>query len=116
MIVDSKPFSISRPSVYIDVRRRPANSCSGGTVLDSYMACLEPLLTELQEKEESFPRTIVYMPLKWCGYGHEQALCFLADSPAFQPVHEEDDDEVKSFVGQYHAPQTPEVGQTRYSC
>ena len=102
-------LSICRPSVYIEVRRRPANCGGGNTVVDSYMTCLEPLLTELQEKEESYPRTIVYMPLKWCGYGHEQALDFLEDCSTFQPVHQEEDEEVKSFVAQYHAPQTPEV-------
>ena len=70
---------------------------------------MDPLLGELKEKEGSFPRTIAYMPLKWCGYTHKQAIGFLKDSPSFQCTVAEGDEEVKSFVAQYHAPQTDEV-------
>ena len=97
-----------RPTVFINVNRRPPSTGGDFTVEESYTACLDPLLTELSEKEALFPRTIVYLPIKWCGFAHEHAIGFLKQCAGFIPRLAEGDQEVKSYVAQYHSGQTAE--------
>ena len=67
--------------------------------LDAYISYMEPVRPILQELEATgvdCPRTIIYLPLKWCGEVHQEAL----------KKYKIDDSLVLS---QYHSPQTSEV-------
>ena len=96
--------------MYIAVKRRPPSTGGNHPVETSVNACIDPFLKELQEKEESFPRTIIYFPMmKWCGHTHDRSLPILRSCANFQEEVAEGDDEVKSYIAQYHAAQTTEV-------
>ena len=60
-------------------------------VRDSYEDILLPLVTELEDSNEQFLKTVVYLPLVWCGIAHGIALDNL-------PHH------LHCKVAQYHAP------------
>ena len=81
------------------------NACIVSTGLghnaeESYESVLDPVLASLKQEGLNFERTIVYLPLKWCGHIHKRALNHYLDSSS---------DEYPHLVAQYHAPQTQEV-------
>ena len=59
-----------------------------------------------------YPKTLIYMPLKWCGWAHEQAL-YHYEIPDFVEILNEDDAQMDEnglpLVAQYHSPQSKEV-------
>lgn len=69
---------------------------SGGnnTVEDSYKSVLQPLLMELEQKGDSFPKTIVYTKLKWCGFAYDFCNRYMREKPFMD----------MSMVSQYHSP------------
>lgn len=74
--------SPDRPNIYLSVKTRPACTGSGRTVEDSYNVVMDPILSRLAFLGASMPRTIVYMPLQWCGYTHHRAVSrYLVDHP-----------------------------------
>ncbi|XP_070532787.1 probable ATP-dependent DNA helicase RecS [Ptychodera flava] len=82
--------SIDRPNIMFSIRKRLPNT----KIQDSYDSIVNPLIKELRDLGSSFPRTIVYCSLKWCGYIHEAALT---------PQYDGKDDIVPSLVAQFHA-------------
>lgn len=88
-IIQSDP---DRTGLYMCVETRLA-STGKHSVKESYEKVLMPLLTELEEDPGSFPKTVVYMALGWCGQAHRLALEVL---PANLQIK----------VAQYHSPQT----------
>ena len=44
------------------------------SVEESYECVLDPFLEELEAKGAEFPKTIIYLPLRWCGHMHHHAL------------------------------------------
>ena len=97
---DYKTKTVAAPldcsNIKISVLKRNPN-CGSSTVEDSYYRIFKPPVEELQELQESFPKTVVYTKLKWCGYGHEVAM---------KDGHIE---ELKHIVAQYHSPCTKNV-------
>ena len=67
------------------------------TVEESFDSIFQPLVKELKEKGASFPKTVVYTKLNWCGYDREAA------------VRDCKDIETMRSVAQYHSPCTKEV-------
>ena len=97
------------------MKRRPPSSGSS-TVEESVDEVVGPILSELAEN--NLPRTIMFMPLKWCGYVHSRALLeylehIEAPDDGWVTLTQEDGSEeviaLKTLVAQYHAPQTAEV-------
>ena len=83
------------------MKDRPSSQGSGHSVEESYDAVLDPILSKLAEDGVNFDRTIVYLPLKWCGHVHKNALDRYLD--------EETTLKYPNLIAQYHAPQTSEV-------
>lgn len=80
--------------MYLNVKRRPASTGGNNTAQSSMFSIADIYLQELKETKLEFPKTVVYIPLKWCGILHERA------SAVF---------DVGAFVAQYHAPQSQQV-------
>lgn len=78
------------------MRQRPPNSGKGSNVEDSYAAVMRPIFEDM----ERCPKTIVYVPLKWCGYLNDLGVRMLSDDPTAIGVPE---------IAQYHAPLKAEV-------
>jgi len=71
-------------------------SITGGdnTAEAAYVSVLEPLLQELKDKKELFPKTVVYTKLKWCGFAYDFFNRSLLGESSVDI----------SMVSQYHAP------------
>jgi superfamily II DNA helicase RecQ len=93
--------NMDRPNIKIHVMKRPPSAGGKNTVEASYNSIIQPLVNELREKKDSFPKTIVYSKLKWCGYGQE-----VTERP---PTDNPDAESISSFVAQYHSPCTAGV-------
>lgn len=92
--------SINRPNIFLEVIKRPP-STGGNSVQKSYDYIFDPIISELKHHQQAFPKTVVYTKLKWCGYGHEQAVRAERDgSPST----------ATGLVAQFHKPCSAEVG------
>ncbi len=81
-----------RPNVFLAANLRPPTL----TAYDSYMEPVRPILEELTTKGDTCPRTIIYLPLKWCGEVHLEAQQKYGIKQSL-------------VVSQYHSPQTEKV-------
>ena len=76
----------------------------GSEEIDSYEAILRPIVLELLEANVSYPLTIIYLPLRWCGFAYKLFDNMLGKAqyypPGCDPIPE------KRLFGQYHAAQT----------
>ncbi|XP_057296120.1 uncharacterized protein LOC130625054 [Hydractinia symbiolongicarpus] len=59
--------SPNRKNVYLNIQRRP-NSNLG---LKGFEVILKPLAEKLNVQREHYPMTIIYMHLRYCGYGYK---------------------------------------------
>lgn len=66
--------NIDRSNIKIEVKQRLPTTGTGHPVEASYEEIFNPLIKSLKKEKQNFPKTIVYAPLKWCGYGHELAI------------------------------------------
>lgn len=62
-VVKSSP---DRSNVFLEVCQRLGNNKG----LDSYRAVFDPMIVELNNLKQSYPLTIMYMPLKYCGFAY----------------------------------------------
>ncbi len=83
--------NIDRNNIKYIIHRR-ASSVSLGCVDYAYQSCFMPFLEELKMLGNTFPKTVIFTGLKWCGYGHQ-----LARSVLFDQQH------LVEAVNQYHA-------------
>ena len=90
---------IDRPNIRYSAQRRPPNAGRGSSVEESYTSIIAPYIHELKEKREQCPKTIIYVPLKWCGFVNELGVRIM-DSISSHGVPE---------IAQFHAPLLPEV-------
>ena len=67
-------FFSFRTNIFLKVERRLPTSGGKNTAEESYEAVMHPLFTKLAESPDDFPKTLVYVPLKWAGFLHEVAL------------------------------------------
>ena len=92
------------------MKRRLPSSGGHNTVEDAVNETVDPILASLKVEGKHFPRTIMYMPIKWCGYVHHRAVTkFLADHPEEVTVQMPNDNRLTCLISQFHAPQTQGV-------
>ena len=94
-----------RPNVFLQAKVRPPST--GNKTTDESMAVIiQPYLKELMKIGKNYPKTIMYMPLVWCGWAHNlaQSMC-----PAVTSTSTDESEYFPHAVAQYHAPQTQQV-------
>lgn len=94
--------SCDRGNIYLSVSKRPSSSGGSHTAEDSFISVLKPLLDEIRNKGKLFPKTIVYMKLKWCGFAYDYF------NHELECVGEKSNANI-SLVAQYHASCKDEV-------
>ena len=94
-----------RPNIYLEVCKRAPSTGGSHTATESMYEVIDPFLTELKNQTNNFNKTIVYVPLKWCGLLH-----YRASSQFLDVVHSfNSESKLQTLVAQYHAPQSQEV-------
>ena len=92
--------NLDRPNIFICKSKRRPSSLGA----ESYNNILLPIAEELKIKLIDYPLTIIYLPLKWCGYAFKCFLDVLEEKSYFP------DNCIRSpencLFPQYHAPQT----------
>ena len=92
--------NLDRQNIYIKVCKR--KSSVFGT--ESYEEILSPIAEELKTKLLNYPLTIIYLPLKWCGYAFKLFSQILQEK-SFFPASEKGQPSQCLFA-QFHAAQT----------
>ncbi|XP_071109643.1 bifunctional 3'-5' exonuclease/ATP-dependent helicase WRN-like [Haliotis cracherodii] len=100
-----------RPNIYLEVKVRPPSPGSGHSVETSYETVLDPVLLTSRTDGIHFDRTIIYLPLKWCGHIHHRAITrsLLLNQENQETEQGSVEASLKCFIAQYHAPQTQEM-------
>lgn len=75
-----------------------------GNDIDFFQELLRPMASELKEIKLNYPLTILYLPLKWCGFAFKFFDKHLGKEQ-YYPFGDEALPENRLFA-QYHAPQT----------
>lgn len=92
--------NLDRPNIFICKSKRRPSSLGA----ESYNDTLLPIAEGVKSKLIDYPLTIVYLPLKWCGYAFNFFLDVLREKSYFL------ENCVRSpencLFAQYHAPQT----------
>ena len=92
--------SPDRPNIKLVVKRRPPRSGGCRTAEEAFDAIVLPIFHGLGVDPDTYPKTIVFAKLKWCGYGHEEAM---------RPFRDGKPTVVGKHVAQFHAPCTSQV-------
>ena len=93
--------NLNRPNIYIEKnKRKPAS-----TKEESFDSILLPIARKLKSLIK-FPLTIIYLPLKWCGYAFKLFMEEL-DDKSYIPSDEKIPK--NCLFAQYHSPQTEEM-------
>ena len=75
--------------------------------VDSLVRILSPIAEDLLKERINYPLTIIYIPLKWCGFAYKIFESVLGNSQYFptgsMPVPE------NRLFAQFHSPQTQEM-------
>ncbi|VDI30438.1 Hypothetical predicted protein [Mytilus galloprovincialis] len=99
-MVDTVTESPNRPNVFLEVLKRPPSTGGVNCTEDAMFKTVDPYLHKLKVEGINFPKTIMYVPLKWCGVLHHRATTF---------QEEAGEEEMKPYVSQYHAPQSKDM-------
>jgi hypothetical protein len=100
-------FFLLRPNLYLEVKSRPPSTSGAEESID---AVIHPILAELRKQGVNFPRTLIYLPLQWCGYVHHAAVSkYLQDHPDEVTIQDADSSRLTCLVSQFHAPQSQGV-------
>ena len=67
--------NLDRPSIFLHKEKRKPSS----TGVESFDAILNPIARDLKTKLIDYPLTLIYLPLKWCGYAFKLFLDILSD-------------------------------------
>ena len=94
--------NLNRPNIYIEKNRRKPASANE----ESFESILLPIAKELKKRLTHFPLTIIYLPLKWCGYAFKLFMEELADK-SYIPSDERIPR--NCLFAQYHSPQTEDM-------
>ena len=94
--------NLNRPNIYIEKKKRKPASINE----ESFESILLPIAKELKERLTQFPLTIIYLPLKWCGYAFKLFIEELGDK-SYIPSDERIPK--NCLFAQYHSPQTEEM-------
>ena len=75
--------------------------------VDSLMSILTPMAQGLLQQTKCYPLTIIYLPLKWCGYAYKIFESVLGQNQYYpegsMPIPE------NRLFAQFHSPQTKEM-------
>ena len=88
----------NRPNIFYEKLFRKGND------IDFFEELLKPMVCELKEERLNYPLTILYLPLKWCGFAFKFFERQLGNEQ-YYPLGTEALPENRLFA-QYHAPQT----------
>lgn len=91
----------NRPNIYYDKVFRH------GKDIDSIQAILKPIAEELLVTKTDYPLTIIYIPLRWCGFAYK-LFEFVLGPKQYFPENAPAVPENRLFA-QFHAPQTVEM-------
>ena len=94
--------NLDRPNIYIEINKRKPSSLGS----QSYESILRPLAIELKEQLTEYPITIIYLPLKWCGYAFKIFQQILQEK-SYYP--EDQVDPEHRIFAQFHAAQTEKM-------
>lgn len=89
--------SPNRENVFLDVRERLPNNYG----IKSYEKILRPIAKKLNELGTSYPLTIIYLGLKYCGYSYQ-----LFETMVEKPYHENKIIPRAKLYAQFHASTT----------
>ena len=92
---------LNRENVFIKKSKRLASS----TGKESYNCILLSVAQDLKHALVSYPLTIIFLPLKWCGYAYKLFLDVLGEK-SYYPENEVLPK--NCLFAQYHSPQTEE--------
>ena len=90
--------SLDRPNIYIQRERRLSSSAE-----DSYNTILLPIARGLKNSSKAYPLTLIYLPLKWCGYAFKLFMDEIGQKSYFP---ESETRPENCLVAQFHAPRT----------
>lgn len=65
--------SVADQIIFLDMKQRPVSYSTRHSVDECYEDVIDPILGQKAVDSHSFPRTIMHLPLKWCGYVHDSA-------------------------------------------
>ena len=91
--------NLDRPNIYIEINKRKPTSLGS----ESYESILRPIANELKIQLTHYPLTIIYLPLKWCGYAFKLFEQILQQKSYFP---EDKTDPSHCIFAQFHAAQT----------
>lgn len=94
---------LDRPNIYLEKKRRKPARLGA----ESYESVLLPFAMGLRDMLVNYPLTIIYLPLKWCGYAYKFFLEVLGNKSHYP--HDGIKNSQTSLIAQYHAPQTAEM-------
>ena len=94
--------NLDRQNIYIEVLKRKPSVFGS----ESYKSILSPIAEELKTKQVNYPLTIIYLPLKWCGYTFKLFMQILQEKSYFptdkrEPSH--------CLFALFHAAQTDKM-------
>lgn len=96
------PFEVigdaDRPNIFYSKAFRQ------GEEITSYESILRPIAEKLLKLNLNYPITILYLPLKWCGFAYKLFDSILGKEQYFP--HDADHIPENRLFAQYHAPQT----------
>ncbi len=93
--------SLDRPNIYIKKERR-----TSGNAVESFDAILLPIARDLKNKLTAYPLTLIYLPLKWCGYAFKLFTDELGEKRYFPETKQTPEN---CLFAQFHAPQTEQM-------
>ena len=73
--------NLDRPNIFIHKEKRLASS-SGE---ESFRSILLPIAKGLKNGLRQYPLTLIYLPLKWCGYAFNLFLDVVGEKSYFPP-------------------------------
>ena len=90
----------NRPNIfYKKVFRR-------GDDVDFFYELLNPIAIGLKEKKVDYPISILYLPLRWCGFSFKFFQKQLGDDQYYSPVNPVERKPENRLFAQYHSPKT----------
>ncbi|XP_067032975.1 putative ATP-dependent DNA helicase Q1 [Acropora muricata] len=77
-----------------------------GDDVDFFDELLNPIAIGLKEKKVDYPISILYLPLRWCGFSLKFFQKQLGDDQYYSPVNPVERKPENRLFAQYHSPQT----------
>lgn len=95
---DAKVVDLDRPNIFLEKYFR------GNQDEEALLDILKPIEKELEQLKVNYPVTIIYLPLRWCGYSYRY-LAYTLGKKQYFPEGADPIPQNRLFE-QYHAPQT----------